>query len=78
MPPEVYGEVTLIYAGFAIFNVFMAYGMETAFFRFYSKVGQKKRVISTALISLLGSSFLFAVVALLFRDVSAPSPPSLP
>jgi len=68
MPPEVYGEVTLIYAGFAIFNVFMAYGMETAFFRFYSKEGQKNRVISTALISLTGSSFLFAGVALLFRE----------
>jgi O-antigen/teichoic acid export membrane protein len=71
MAPESYGEVTLIYAGFAIFNVFMAYGMETAFFRFYAKEGQKKRVISTALISLTGSSFLFAIVALLFKDTLA-------
>ena len=71
MPPGTYGEVTLIYAGFAIFNVVMAYGMETAFFRFYSKEGQKNRVISTALISLLGSSLVFAVVALLLRDLLA-------
>ena len=71
MPPGTYGEVTLIYAGFAIFNVVMAYGMETAFFRFYSKEGAKNRVISTALISLLGSSLIFAVIALLLRDVLA-------
>ena len=68
MPPGTYAEVTLIYAGFAIFNVFMAYGMETAFFRFYSKEGDKSRVISTALISLIGSSLLFALLALSFRE----------
>lgn len=68
MPPGTYGEVTLIYAGFAIFNVVMAYGMETAFFRFYTKEGQKNMVVSTALISLLGSSLVLAAIALLFRD----------
>jgi len=71
MAPESYGEVTLIYAGFAIFNVFMAYGMETAFFRFYSKEGRKNSVVSTALISLTASSFLIALVVLLFKDALA-------
>jgi len=30
MAPGKYGEVTLIFSWFAIFNVFLAYGMETA------------------------------------------------
>ncbi|MGB5418771.1 oligosaccharide flippase family protein, partial [Algibacter sp.] len=36
MPTGAYGEVSVIFAWFAIFNVFLAYGMETAFFRFYN------------------------------------------
>ncbi|MEZ4809890.1 MAG: oligosaccharide flippase family protein [Allomuricauda sp.] len=63
-----YGQYTNIYAWIAIFNVFLAYGMETAFFRFYHKREDKKEVISTSLISLLGSSLLFLIVALSVKD----------
>lgn len=59
-----YGQYTYIYAWIAIFNVVLAYGMETAFFRFYHKHKDQKNVVSTALISLLGSSLLFLVLAL--------------
>lgn len=59
-----YGQYTNIYAWIAIFNVFLAYGMETAFFRFYHKSEDKKKVVSTALVSLLVSSLLFLGVAL--------------
>lgn len=59
-----YGQYTNIYAWIAIFNVFLAYGMETAFFRFYHKSEDKKSIISTSLISLLSSSLLFLIVAL--------------
>jgi len=59
-----YGQYTNIYSWIAIFNVFLAYGMETAFFRFYHKTGDKKRIVSTSLISLLASSLLFLIVAL--------------
>lgn len=59
-----YGQYTHIYAWIALFNVVLAYGMETAFFRFYHKHTDKKRVVATALISLLGSSLLFLVLAL--------------
>lgn len=58
-----YGQYTNIYAWIAIFNVFLAYGMETAFFRFYNKNESKNKVVSTALISLMGSSLLFLVLA---------------
>lgn len=63
-----YGQYTTIYAWIAIFNVILAYGMETAFFRFYHKHEDKKKVISTALISLLVSSLLFLILALCLQQ----------
>ena len=68
MPPGGYGELTIIFTFFAIFNVILAYGMETAFFRFYSKEPDTERVLSTSLISLAGSTLLFLLVAALFRQ----------
>ncbi|MBC30369.1 MAG: polysaccharide biosynthesis protein [Muricauda sp.] len=62
-----YGEYINIYSWIAIFNVFLAYGMETAFFRFYHKHNQKKDVVSTSLISLACSSLAFLLLALLFQ-----------
>ena len=57
-----------IFAWFAIFNVFLAYGMETAFFRFYSKSEQKDAVVSTSLISLAGTTMVFLLIAALFQN----------
>ncbi|MEN8799741.1 MAG: oligosaccharide flippase family protein, partial [Flavobacteriaceae bacterium] len=68
MPPGSYGEVTLIFTWFAIFNVFLAYGMETAFFRFVNRESDKERVISTSLISILVSTGLFVLFASIFRE----------
>ncbi|WP_190810468.1 lipopolysaccharide biosynthesis protein [Flagellimonas sp. S3867] len=66
-----YGQYINIYAWIAIFNVFLAYGMETAFFRFYHKGENKGAVVSTSLISLLGSSLLFLVFALSIKETLA-------
>ncbi len=63
-----YGQLSVIYAWFAIFNVVLAYGMETAFFRFYNGGDNRKTVVSTSLISILGSTFLFLGVALFFQN----------
>lgn len=71
MAPGLYGEVTVIFAWFAISNVLLAYGMETAFFRFYSKSLEKSKVVSTSLISILGSTFLFMTIALVFQNTLA-------
>ncbi len=67
MPPGGYGELTLIFTAFAIFNVILAYGMETAFFRFYSREENKETVLSTALISLICSTLAFFLVGALLR-----------
>tara|TARA_R110001606_G_scaffold13815_3_gene59265 strand:- start:129 stop:1523 length:1395 start_codon:yes stop_codon:yes gene_type:complete len=63
-----FGEVSIIFSWFAIFNVILSYGMETAFFRFYTRADDRKRVVTTSLISLLTSTFIFVVVAFVFKD----------
>ncbi len=67
MPPGSYGEVTLIFTWFAIFNVFLAYGMETAFFRFFNKENEKEKVISTSLVSLMVTTGIFVLITLLIQ-----------
>lgn len=62
------GEVSIIFSYLIFFNVVLTYGMETAFFRFYNQEDNKKSVISTAMISLLGSTLAFLAVALLFQN----------
>ena len=71
MDPETYGEISVIFSWFAIFNVVLAYGMETAFFRFFNKHANKEHVISTSLLSLLLSSLIFFVAALMFKETFA-------
>jgi O-antigen/teichoic acid export membrane protein len=66
--PALYGEVSVIFAWFAIFNVVLAYGMETAFFRFFYKADDKNKVISTSLISIIVTTVLFFILALVFQN----------
>src|SRR5690606_21184109 len=74
-----YGDVSVIYAYFVLFNVILAYGMETAFFRFYNSPSapgispeeeQKKKssVVSTSGWSLFSSSFAVLGLAFLARE----------
>ena len=53
-----------IYA--AYLNVLLTYGMETAFFRFFTKEKDKGKIISTTFISLLVTTFLFLFFSLYF------------
>lgn len=70
LPKKEYGEMSLVFAGIAFFNVILAYGMETAFFRFYNS-DNKRNVLSTSTISLFWSSIAFLVIALLGRNYLA-------
>lgn len=63
-----YGKVNIIFSYFVIFNVILAYGMETAFFRFFNKENDKNQVIGTSTITLLISSFGFFALTLLFQN----------
>ncbi len=66
--PAEYGQVSVIFSYFVLFNVILAYGMETAFFRFFNKEGNENEVISTSAISLIVSSLGFFILALLFQN----------
>lgn len=62
-----YSKVQVIFSWLVLFNVVLAYGMETAFFRFFHS-DNKKAVMSTSTISLFWSSLLFLSAALLGRN----------
>jgi O-antigen/teichoic acid export membrane protein len=64
LEPAHYGSLSVFYANFAIFNVVLAYGMETAFFRFFNQEPNKPKVIATSLLSMLTSSMFFLVLGL--------------
>jgi len=63
-----YGDVSIVFAYFVLFNVVLAYGMETAFFRFFNKEPSKDKVLSTATISILVSSLGFLALGLLLKQ----------
>ena len=63
-----YGQVTIIFSYFVLFNVILAYGMETAFFRFYNKESNKALVIGTSSVSLILSTLFFVIIAMLFQN----------
>ncbi len=71
LPNEGYSKNTEFYVVAAFFNVVLTYGLETSFFRFFSKQKEKDKVLSTALISILVSTFSFGLMLLAFRDVIA-------
>jgi len=63
-----YSDNTTFYVYAAFFNVLLTYGMETAFFRFFSKSDKKNKVFSTVLISLTVTAILFFVVVFSFNE----------
>ena len=64
-----FGINTDIYVLIAFLIVVLTYGMESSFFRFSEKYPNKKeQVYSTALLSLLGSVFIFLVVYFSFSE----------
>lgn len=70
LPEAEYGEVSIIFSWIVLFNVILAYGMETAFFRFYSS-DSSRTVVSTSTISVFWSSVFFLFAALIGRGYLA-------
>ena len=61
-PNESYSDSTTFYIYAAFFNVLLTYGMETSFFRFFSKHKENNKVFSTALITLTSSTIAVAIL----------------
>jgi O-antigen/teichoic acid export membrane protein len=68
LPKAEYGQVTIIFAYMIFFNVILAYGMETSFFRFYNKEEDKKKIVETSMITIFWSTIVFLTVAISFRN----------
>ena len=66
--PEVYGVVTNLYAMASFFLVFLAYGMETSYFRYASKSENPEKVYSTSIFSLFATSVSFILLAVCFKQ----------
>ena len=71
LPKAAYGKVNIIFAWMIFFNVILAYGMETTFFRFYNNETDKKAVIETTTVSIFWSTLLFLFPALLLKNYLA-------
>ena len=67
LPNEDYSENTEFYIVAAFFNVILTYGLETSFFRFFSRQKDKNLVMSTALISIIVSMLGVGVLLFIFR-----------
>ena len=62
-----YGIITNVYAYVALFIILLTYGMETTFFRFMSKEGERpERIYSTTLRMVGTTSLIFAVIISIF------------
>ena len=61
-----YAENTLYFVYAAYMNALLTYGMETAFFRFFTKEKEKGKVISTSFLSLLTTTLIFMGVTLYY------------
>ncbi|GGE02583.1 oligosaccharide flippase family protein [Psychroflexus salis] len=67
-----FGEYSIVFAYFVIFNVILTYGMETAFFRFYNKERDKAKVTQTANWSIIFTTVAFVCIGfLLFEQIQS-------
>ncbi len=66
-----YAENTIFFVYAAYFNAILTYGMETAFFRFFTKEKEKGKVVSTSFISILLTTLLFLIIMLINSNVIA-------
>lgn len=65
---EKYAENTLYFVYAAYLNAILTFGMETAFFRFFTKEKEKGKVISTTFYSILTVTLIFLAVSLNFSE----------
>lgn len=63
-----YAENTIYFVYAAYFNAILTFGMETAFFRFFTSEKEKGKVISTSFITLLITTLLFLVVMFFYSE----------
>lgn len=67
--PEDFGVFTELYAYAGLLNVVLTHGMETTYFRFFTKeIHQKEQVFGTALTSVISWSLIFLLLVYFFIE----------
>ena len=66
--PAAYADVSQFYIYAVYFNVLLTLGMETAFFRYFTKLNHDPKVLRTSFTIVFINSLLFLAVFLLFSD----------
>ncbi|MDI1233351.1 MAG: oligosaccharide flippase family protein [bacterium] len=66
-----YGDITAIFAFIAFLNIILTYGMETTYFNFIRKGYQPNKVYAIAQKSIITSTLIFSLFAVLFINQSA-------
>lgn len=68
MPDQAYGQYSVVFAIITFFNVILAFGMETAFFRYYNSQDNKKQVSNNATLFLVLTSLTFLSISLISQN----------
>jgi O-antigen/teichoic acid export membrane protein len=68
MQSDAYGQYNVVFAIIMFLNVILAFGMETAFFRFYTLKDNQKDVLNNAMLFLLFTSSVFLATSLLTQN----------
>ena len=63
-----YGNMTMIYSVISFANIVFTYGLETAYFRFAASGTDKEKLFQTTFTSLLLSTIVFSIIAILLRE----------
>jgi len=66
-----YAENTWYFVFAAYFIAFLSFGLETAFFRFFSKEKEKGKIVSTTFITIATATLLFVIILLLSNNFLA-------
>ncbi len=66
--PAAYADVSQFYIYAVYFNVLLTFGMETAFFRFFTKLNHDPKVLRTSFTFILINSLVFLTGFLIFSD----------
>lgn len=66
LPTGEYGTFSYFYAYVSVMLIILTYGMETAFFRFFTQKKSISKVFGTSVISLLSSTLLFIIILFIF------------
>lgn len=66
LAPEQYGVVSELYAWVAFLLVFLTFGMETAYFRYFNEREDKDDVFRNSFLTVLGLNGIFLIILLFF------------